>query len=55
MPKKKKGKNANINAYCTNLNSLAEQGKIEPLIGRDKEINEIIRILGRKKKNNCII
>lgn len=53
--KKKKGKNANINAYCTNLNSLAEQGKIEPLIGRDKEVNEIIRILGRKKKNNAIL
>ena len=53
--KKKKGKNANINSYCTNLNSLAEQGKIEPLIGRDKEINEIIRILGRKKKNNAIL
>ena len=53
--KRKKGKNANINSYCTNLNSLAEQGKIEPLIGRDKEINEIIRILGRKKKNNAIL
>ena len=53
--KRKKGKNANINAYCTNLNALAEQGKIEPLIGRDKEINEIIRILGRKKKNNAIL
>lgn len=53
--RKKKGKNANINSYCTNLNSLAEQGKIEPLIGRDKEVNEIIRILGRKKKNNAIL
>ena len=53
--RRKKGKNANINSYCTNLNSLAEQGKIEPLIGRDKEINEIIRILGRKKKNNAIL
>lgn len=55
MQKRKKGKNANINSYCTNLNELAEQGKIEPLIGRDKEINEIIRILGRKKKNNAIL
>lgn len=53
--KKKKGKNANINSYCTNLNTLAEQGKIEPLVGRDKEVNEIIRILGRKKKNNAIL
>ena len=55
MQKRKKGKNANINSYCTNLNELAEQGKIEPLIGREKEINEIIRILGRKKKNNAIL
>ena len=55
MQKRKKGKNANINSYCTNLNELAEQGKIEPLIGRNKELNEIIRILGRKKKNNAIL
>ena len=53
--KKKKGKNANIKAYCTNLNELAEQGKIDPLVNRDKEVNEIIRILGRKKKNNAIL
>ena len=52
MPKRKTGKNANIKAYCTNLNDLAEQGKIDALIGREKEINEIIRILGRKKKNS---
>lgn len=55
MSKRKSGKNANIKAYCTNLNELAEQGKIEPLVGRDKEVNEIIRILGRKKKNNAIL
>ena len=55
MPKLKKGKDVHIKTYCTNLNDLAEQGKIGPLIGRDKEINEIIRILGRKKKNNTIL
>lgn len=53
--KKKSGKNPNIKSYCTNLNDLAEQGKITPLIGREREINEIIRILGRKKKNNAIL
>ena len=52
---KNKGKNANIKAYCTNLNDLAKQGKIDPLVKRDKEVNEIIRILGRKKKNNAIL
>ena len=53
--KKKKGKNGNIKAYCTNLNELVMQGKIEPLVGREKEVGEIIRILGRKKKNNAIL
>ena len=53
--KKKKGKNGNIKAYCTNLNELVMQGKIEPLVGRDREVGEIIRILGRKKKNNAIL
>jgi ATP-dependent Clp protease ATP-binding subunit ClpC len=53
--KKKRGKNANIKSYCTNLNELAEQGKIDPLVKREKEVNEIIRILGRKKKNNAIL
>jgi ATP-dependent Clp protease ATP-binding subunit ClpC len=55
MPKLKKGKNPYINTYCTNLNNLVEQGKIEPLVGREREVNEIIRILGRKKKNNAIL
>ena len=53
--KKKSGKNPNIKAYCTDLNELVEQGKIDFLIGRDREVNEIIRILGRKKKNNAIL
>lgn len=53
--KKKKGKNGNIKAYCTNLNELVMQGKIEPLVGREREVGEIIRILGRKKKNNAIL
>ena len=52
---KKKGKNQYINTYCTDLNKLAETGKMDPLIGSDKEVNEIIRILGRKKKNNVIL
>lgn len=53
--KKLRGKNPNIRAYCTNLNELVEQGKIDPLVKREKEVNEIIRILGRKKKNNAIL
>lgn len=53
--KKRTGKNANIKAFCTNLNELVEMGKIDPLVKREKEVNEIIRILGRKKKNNAIL
>lgn len=53
--RKKNNKNPYISQYCQNLNELAEKGRIEPLIGRDFEIGEIIRILGRKKKNNTIL
>ena len=52
---KKQGKDAYVNEYCTNLNKLAQEGKIEKLVGRDREVGEIIRILGRKKKNNAIL
>ena len=54
MPKKKSN-NSYINSFCVNLNELVEMGKIDPLVNRDKEVNEIIRILGRKKKNNAIL
>lgn len=53
--KKRNGKASYISEYCVDLNKLAAEGKIEPLVGRDREINEIIRILGRKKKNNVIL
>lgn len=55
MSRKKKGKSQYIEEYCTNLNKLASEGKIEKLVGREREVNEIIRILGRKKKNNAIL
>lgn len=58
--RQKRQKNGNsktpyIDEYCTDLNSLAESGKMEPIIGREKEISQIIRILGRKNKNNTIL
>lgn len=52
---KTKSKTPCIDNYCTNLNILAENNEIDRLIGRDKEIEEIIRILGRRKKNNAIL
>jgi ATP-dependent Clp protease ATP-binding subunit ClpA len=47
----KKGQEA-LNAYCVNLNKKAQQGKIDPLIGRDHEIERTIQILCRRSKNN---
>src|SRR5579863_6461581 len=47
----KKGQEA-LSAYCVNLNKKALQGKIDPLIGRDLEIERTIQILCRRSKNN---
>ncbi len=47
----KKGQDA-LNAYCVNLNKKANQGKIDPLIGRDSEVERTIQILCRRSKNN---
>ncbi|MBL6934449.1 MAG: ATP-dependent Clp protease ATP-binding subunit ClpA [Alphaproteobacteria bacterium] len=38
--------------YCVDLNEKAEQGKIDPLIGRDEEIERTIQVLCRRTKNN---
>jgi ATP-dependent Clp protease ATP-binding subunit ClpA len=48
-PKKKQDA---LTAYCNNLNDRAKAGKIDPLIGRDQEINRTIQILCRRSKNN---
>jgi ATP-dependent Clp protease ATP-binding subunit ClpA len=41
-----------LSNYCVNLNKKAQQGKIDPLIGRDSEIERTIQILCRRTKNN---
>jgi len=41
-----------LDAYCMNLNERAKKGKIDPLIGREKEIERTIQILCRRSKNN---
>ncbi len=46
------GKDNALSEYATNLNALAEQGKIDPLIGRDEEIERTIQVLCRRRKNN---
>lgn len=50
-----KSKTPNIDAFCTNLNNMVENGKIDKIVGREKETEEIIRILGRRRKNNAIL
>ena len=54
-PSAKKAKTQFIDQYCTNLNILADRGAIDKLVGRENEIDSIIRTLGRRKKNNVII
>ena len=44
-----------LNHYCTDLNKVAAEGKIDSAIGRDYEINEIIEVLARKNKNNVLM
>jgi len=48
--------NSTLNQYGTDLNKLATEGKIDSLIGREKEIERLIQILSRRTKNNpCLI
>ncbi|MEZ5878033.1 MAG: ATP-dependent Clp protease ATP-binding subunit ClpA [Tepidamorphaceae bacterium] len=47
-----KKKNDALEAYCVNLNEKARAGKIDPLIGRDIEIQRTIQVLCRRQKNN---
>ena len=49
------GDNSAIEQYTTNLNELARNGKIDDIIGRKEEIEEIIKVLSRRKKNNAIL
>jgi ATP-dependent Clp protease ATP-binding subunit ClpA len=47
---KKKGEA--LDTYCVNLNKKARDGKIDPVIGRNSEINRAIQVLCRRQKNN---
>ncbi|MBP1840194.1 ATP-dependent chaperone ClpB [Formosa algae] len=44
-----------LNKYAKNLNELAKNGKLDPVIGRDEEIRRILQILSRRTKNNPIL
>lgn len=54
--KKGKSKTPTLDEFGKNLTELAKQGKIDPVIGREKEIKRVIQILSRRNKNNpCLI
>ncbi len=44
-----------LNKYAKNLNQLANDGKLDPVIGRDEEIRRVLQILSRRTKNNPIL
>ncbi len=44
-----------LDNFATNLNELAVSGKIDPLIGREKEIERVIQVLCRRRKNNPLL
>lgn len=46
---------SSIEQYTTNLNNMAKNGKIDDIIGRKEEIEEIVKVLSRRKKNNAIL
>jgi ATP-dependent Clp protease ATP-binding subunit ClpC len=59
-PSKDKGSNSNsstpvLDNFSRDLIKLAEEGKLDPVIGREREITRIAQILSRRKKNNPII
>lgn len=55
-PKDKKKKLKFLNNYCTNLTQKAREGKLDNVVGRDKEISRVIHIMSRRQKNNpCLI
>ncbi|HMY40574.1 MAG TPA: Clp protease N-terminal domain-containing protein, partial [Marinagarivorans sp.] len=44
-----------LDSFATNLNELASQGRIDPLVGRDYEVERVVQILSRRRKNNPLL
>jgi|TARA_B110000908_G_scaffold57540_1_gene70156 ATP-dependent Clp protease ATP-binding subunit ClpA len=44
-----------VEEYTTNLNKEAKANRIDPLIGREEEVDDLVHVLARRKKNNCVI
>ena len=54
-PKPRKTKTPVLDSFSIDLTDMARQGKLDPIIGRQKEVDRLIQILSRKKKNNPIL
>ena len=53
--KKERTKTPVLNSFGRDLTKLAKEGKLDPIIGREREIERITQILGRRKKNNPVL
>ncbi|MCZ6870672.1 MAG: ATP-dependent Clp protease ATP-binding subunit ClpA [Gammaproteobacteria bacterium] len=49
------GSQSALETYATNLNDLARRGKIDPLVGREHEVERVIQTLSRRRKNNPLL
>jgi ATP-dependent Clp protease ATP-binding subunit ClpA len=49
------GKGSPLDQFTSNLNQQAREGKIDPLIGRDQEVERVIQVLCRRRKNNPLL
>ena len=49
------GKGSPLDQFTQNLNQLAREGKIDPLIGREHEVERVIQVLCRRRKNNPLL
>jgi ATP-dependent Clp protease ATP-binding subunit ClpC len=54
-PKDKKSKTPALDHFCRDLTELARGGELDPTIGREKEIERVMEILSRRKKNNPVL
>ncbi len=54
-PKRSGGKTPNLDQYTVNLTERAKQGRIDPVLGRDFEVRQVVDILTRRRQNNPIL
>jgi len=53
--KSTKSNTPTLDKYCFDLTKAAKEGKLDPVVGRDKEVNRVMEILSRRKKNNPVL